>query len=106
MTAYLESQIPHLRSLHSSLGLADHELANDLRIIEEAVKAAVDGKIAVRREAVQELGREIERVERRIGKLRRVLEDEEVDVGGNEGVVSPLDNTGRGYLLISLQMMR
>jgi hypothetical protein len=82
---YLESQIPHLRSLHTSLGLASSELANDLRGIEEAIKQAIDSRVEIRRDAVAQFEDKIAKLKKRVGKMRAVLEEEseeEIEMGG------------------------
>jgi len=70
---YLESQIPYLRALHTSLGLASSEFANDLKGIEEAIKQAIDSRVTIRKDAVNELEEKIARVKKRVGKMRAVL---------------------------------
>ncbi|KAH8090500.1 microtubule associated protein-domain-containing protein, partial [Filobasidium floriforme] len=73
LNSYLEAQIPYLRTLHSSLGLASSELANDLRGIEEAIKQAIDARVEIRKDAVKELEEKIAKVKKRVGKMREVL---------------------------------
>jgi hypothetical protein len=62
-----------LRTLHSSLGLASSELANDLLGIEEAIKQAIDARVEIRKDAVKELEEKIAKVKKRVGKMREVL---------------------------------
>ena len=76
MNSYLESQIPYLRALHNSLGLASSELANDLHGIEEAIKQAIDTRMKIRKDAVKELEERIAKVQKRVGKMRAVLGEE------------------------------
>lgn len=76
MNSYLESQIPYLRTLHSSLGLASSELASDLRGIEEAIKQAIDARVEIRTDAVKELEERIAKVKKRVGKMKAVLREE------------------------------
>lgn len=76
MNSYLESQIPYLRTLHGSLGLASSELANDLRGIEEAIKQAIDARVEIRTDAVKELEERIAKVKKRVGKMKAVLGEE------------------------------
>jgi hypothetical protein len=73
LNSYLEAQIPYLRTLHSSLGLASSELANDLLGIEEAIKQAIDARVEIRKDAVKELEEKIAKVKKRVGKMREVL---------------------------------
>jgi hypothetical protein len=70
---YLESQIPYLRALHTSLGLASSELVNDLQAIEEAIKQAIDSRVEIRKDAVNKLEEKIARIKKRVGKMRVVL---------------------------------
>jgi uncharacterized small protein (DUF1192 family) len=74
MNAYLESQIPYLKQLHVSLGLPDDDLAKDLEGIQEAIKLAIDGRVALRKLAVDKLEKEIQILQKSVERLRSVLE--------------------------------
>ncbi|OCF38366.1 hypothetical protein I317_07862 [Kwoniella heveanensis CBS 569] len=80
MSAYLDEQTPHLRSLHSQLSLPPEVLEADLARIEAAIKGVIISIIRERESQVDELKDEIAQAKRDVASLGRAVGDKGRDV--------------------------
>ncbi|WVQ78807.1 hypothetical protein IAT38_000898 [Cryptococcus sp. DSM 104549] len=73
MSAYLDEQTPHLRSLHTQLALPSDALETDLARIEAAIRGVITSIIRERESQVDELKDDISRVKRDVASLGRAV---------------------------------
>ncbi|WVQ93488.1 hypothetical protein IAU59_000562 [Kwoniella sp. CBS 9459] len=75
MSAYLDEQTPHLRSLHHQLSLPPEILEADLSRIEAAIKGVITSIIRERESQVDELKDEIAQAKRDVASVARAVGD-------------------------------
>ncbi|WRT65761.1 uncharacterized protein IL334_002710 [Kwoniella shivajii] len=80
MSAYLDEQTPHLRSLHDQLSLPPEVLQADLSRIEAAIRGVITSIIREREAQVDKLKDEIAQAQRDVSSLARAVGDKGRDI--------------------------
>jgi len=95
MSAYLEEHLPHLTSLHATLGLAPTALEQDKIKIDAAIKAVVAGIVRERETEVENWKEAIEVARKDVVCLEKALGNRSsgaTEAGSEVGIVLVLDD--------------